>query len=139
MVDTVSISIDAAAKGTYEKIRRGAHWEVLCDNMRYISSLKSSGEINKIQLNFVVQKENYNEMRDFVILGKEWKADKIIFTPLRNWGTYSNESFSVHDVLSVESPYFKEIEKILTELKCEEGNLISEGILNKPDSISNEE
>jgi wyosine [tRNA(Phe)-imidazoG37] synthetase (radical SAM superfamily) len=46
-LSNLHVSIDSANKETYEKIRREVRWEVLCDNMEYISLLRVSCEIKR--------------------------------------------------------------------------------------------
>jgi len=73
------ISIDASDKETYEKLRRGAKWEILCENMNFVSELRKNNAIERLQLNFVIQNENYNQMEKFIDLGRQWNVDEIIF------------------------------------------------------------
>jgi len=126
MVDIVKVSVDAAEKETYERIRRGGHWETLCENMDYVSSLKASGDIKRIQMNFVVQKGNFKQMGDFVRLAKKWNVDKVNFTRLRNWGTFSNKEFKDSDVFLPENPFYNEAVSILQSLLREKETIISE-------------
>jgi len=88
----IKISIDAATKETYEKLRRGANFDILLDNLKFISRLKRQKEF-KLQAVFVMQKENYREMPGFVELMKKYDFDYISFVKLNNWGTYTKEEF----------------------------------------------
>lgn len=87
------ISIDAATEETYRKLRRGGDFEKLCKNMIYLSKLRKSQEISYLQINFVVQRENYLEMEKFIEWGLELGVDKVFFTKVLNWGTYTEEEF----------------------------------------------
>ena len=65
-VKYVEISVDAATKDTYEnKVRLNGKWDVLMDNLKFISTLD---QIECIQFDYVVQKVNYNEMIPFIDL-----------------------------------------------------------------------
>jgi len=120
MVNRIHVSIDAANKLTYEKLRRGGKWETLCENMEYISSLRVSNEIKNFTMSFVVQKENFRQMRDYVTLAKQWHADEVTFRRLKfNSGAYSTETYMENDVFSRENQHYDEAVKILTELKRE--------------------
>jgi MoaA/NifB/PqqE/SkfB family radical SAM enzyme len=121
MVDLVKISVDAARENTYEALRRGGVWKKLCENLKYISSLRKSGEINNMQLNFVVQKENLREMLDFVEFARELDVDTVAFIRLRNWGTCSEEEFIRCDVFSPQNLYYDEAMEMLNNLKQERG------------------
>ena len=90
---SMTISIDAATKETYEKIRAGGIFERLVKNMKFASQLRSSGELSYLRFNFVVQRENYHEMIKFVEWGEELGIDEVFFTKILNWGTYSQEDF----------------------------------------------
>lgn len=89
---SVGVSIDAVKKETYEKLRHG-NFDMLMKNLGMISKLREQGKIQFIYINFVVQKENMNEMIDFVELAKSHNADTIQFTKLNNWGTMTEEEY----------------------------------------------
>jgi molybdenum cofactor biosynthesis enzyme MoaA len=80
MIREIQISIDAASKETYEKIRRGGKWERLRDSINYMQELKRRKELSfALQACFVVQASNYNEIPAFVDLSREWGFDSIKF------------------------------------------------------------
>lgn len=89
----LTVSIDAASKETYEKIRRGGSFEQLQKNMLFASQLRKKGDLSYFRMNFVVQKANYREMTDFVKWGLELGADEVFFTKILNWGTYTEAEF----------------------------------------------
>lgn len=89
----MTVSIDAASPETYAKIRRGGNFEVLQKNMQYASELKKSGALRYLRFNFVVQRENYQEIPAFVEWGERLGVDEIFFTKILNWGTYTDEEF----------------------------------------------
>ncbi|MCL6588574.1 MAG: radical SAM protein [Firmicutes bacterium] len=80
----VSVSIDAASKETYEKIRRNGNWDILRKNLEFISELKRQNVFN-FAINFIVMKSNYREMKDFAELGLRLGCDRICFQKI--WGT----------------------------------------------------
>ena len=128
---SIGVSIDAASKDVYEKIRRGGKWETLCKNMEYISSLKISGLINKIIMRFVVQKGNFHQLEDFVSLGKKWYADTICFQRLINHGLLTPAIYAEEDVFSPENPLRAGTIRIITKLMREtEVKVLEEGCLN---------
>lgn len=89
----LTVSIDAATKDTYKRIRRG-NFDILKQNMEFASKLRKNGGLCYFRLNFVVQKENYKEMIPFVEWGQSLGVDEVFFTKILNWGTYSSEEFS---------------------------------------------
>lgn len=88
----VQISIDAATEETYKKLRCG-NFKSLIKNLEMLGNLRKEGKIQNLQFNFVVQKDNYKEMIKFIEMGKSFNADKILFTKLNNWGTYSKKEY----------------------------------------------
>lgn len=75
----ISVSIDAATKNTYERIRRHGRWEMLQENLKLISDLRKQRRFEEFSISFVVMKSNYQEMKQFVEMGIRLKADHIIF------------------------------------------------------------
>ncbi len=88
----VSISVDAATAVTYQKIR-GGDFKQLRQNLAMLADLRAKGEIRHFELNFVVQKDNYREMADFVRLAKRLHVDRVHFSHLNNWGTFTNREY----------------------------------------------
>ncbi len=90
----LTVSIDAATKETYEKIRRNGNFDILKANMEYAAKLRQTENgLVYFRLNFVVQRENYQEMPLFVDWGEQLGVDEVFFTKLLNWGTYTTEEF----------------------------------------------
>ena len=106
----ISISIDAATKETYEKIRRGGKWNDLIHNLEQMKKLREINFIKIFTLNFVISAENVQEIDKFIELGKKMSADRVSFTKLINWGTYSEEEFETQSV-------FDNAEKIKPQYK----------------------
>lgn len=88
-----TFSIDAATKETYERIRRGGNFDIIRKNMEFASKLRKSGELRYFRMNFVVQRENYEEMIAFTKWGEELGVDEVFFTKILNWGTYTADEF----------------------------------------------
>ena len=90
----LTVSIDAASQKTYESIRRNGNFDILKKNMAFASELRKKGELSYFRMNFVVQRENYQEMIPFVEWGEQLSVDEIFFTKILNWGTYTEEEFA---------------------------------------------
>lgn len=58
-VNRLAVSIDGATKETYEKIRKGANFKRTIDNLRRVAANKRK---TRIQINYVLQKDNYQEI-----------------------------------------------------------------------------
>jgi MoaA/NifB/PqqE/SkfB family radical SAM enzyme len=113
MVSTVSVSIDAAYGKTYEKLRPPGRWSTLMSNLEFLADLRRAGKIPSLWINFVVQKENYREMREFVALGERLGVDKIWFQKMANYGTFDQATFAKLDVCSPAHPEHAELLAIL--------------------------
>lgn len=110
------VSIDAAEKDTYEKLRRGGKWEILCENMNFVSELRKNNKIKGLQLNFVIQGENYNQIEKFVELGRKWNADEIVFQKITNLGTFTDEEFKKINIADKENLHYQELVNIMSRV-----------------------
>lgn len=93
-INSILVSIDAASKETYAKVRKGGDWNTLIENMKFLSQLRfRQKKIIHLQVNFIVQQSNYREMASFVRMFKEIKVDRIYFSLISDWGVMSEEVF----------------------------------------------
>lgn len=111
----VEISIDAATEKTYAVNRAPGDWNQLIRNMAFIGELRRSQQIGLLQLDFVVQENNWQEMRDFVLLGQQWNADRIVFSALNNWGTFSTEEYQHRAIHSPRHPLYLQLLDLLED------------------------
>lgn len=88
-VKSLQISLDAATGPTHELLRRGARWETMERNLAFAAELRRQGLVDRLNLRFTVQRENYREMGDAVDLCERIGADSIDFSRVTNWGTFS--------------------------------------------------
>jgi len=114
----IDVSIDAATKSTYEKIRKGGSWERLMSNLNFISNLRRKGEVPSFILNFVVMRSNYREIVKFARLGQQLKCDRILFQKVRgdicnNENIFENKDYNCLNEL-------KKIKRKALELDSEE-------------------
>jgi MoaA/NifB/PqqE/SkfB family radical SAM enzyme len=120
IIKTLEISIDASNKETYEIIRRGGNWEILMENLEFISTLK----LRNKRVSFVVQDTNYKEMENFYLLMRKKFNNKInvFFNKITNWGTYSDGEFLIKQIWNENHPEFnlflKELNKINKTYDC---------------------
>lgn len=112
----VYVSIDAFNKETYELLRRGGVWEILCNNMNFISKLRKCGEVSYLSLQFVVQKENYAQINDFILLAKNWSADTVELQRLTNWGSYSEQEYMEKDVFNPDNSSYDEAKSMIENI-----------------------
>ena len=88
----VSISVDAVCEETYKHLRCG-NFKILLNNLKMLSEERKKGNIEYLQFNYVVQRDNYKEMREFVKLAKSLNIDCVQFTKLGNWGTFKKKEY----------------------------------------------
>lgn len=64
------VSVDAATRETYEKIRKGCNWDSLQDNLRQIIAIKKEkhSPLPEICFRYIILKENAHEMPAFLDL-----------------------------------------------------------------------
>jgi MoaA/NifB/PqqE/SkfB family radical SAM enzyme len=115
-IKTIEVSIDAATKETYEKIRRGGNWERLNRNLNFISSIPT---IYNKSYSFVVQDTNYKEMKmfyDFISSLPHYHKNNynVYFGKILNWGTYTDDEFFIKQIWNELHPNFNDF---LVELK----------------------
>jgi MoaA/NifB/PqqE/SkfB family radical SAM enzyme len=127
-IKSVQISIDAASETTYHILRRGGDYQKLLSNLEFIKNLKNKGYLEFVGLAFVVQALNYKEMKNFVYLCKDFSFDQVIFSTIRNWGTFSPEEFSFHAVHLNSHPEHRDFlntlkDAIFTDSVVDLGNL----------------
>ena len=88
-----SVSIDAATKGTYEKVRCGGNFDRLMKNMEFLSELRKEGKVDEVIVNMIVQKANYKEIPDFIRWAKKLGFDGVYLSHIWNWGTFTEDEF----------------------------------------------
>jgi pyruvate-formate lyase-activating enzyme len=115
MLDVLSVSIDAARADTYERLRRPGKWPVLMNNLEVLAEMRRSRTIRRLQLNFVVQEDNYREILEFVALGKRFAVDNIWFQRLTNYGAFDEGTFTRADVTSPRHPEHASLLEILRD------------------------
>jgi pyruvate-formate lyase-activating enzyme len=119
----VEISIDAGTKDTYEnKTRLGGKWEVLLENLKFISTIKT---IKHLRISFIVQKDNYKEMyaatklmcelfKERISTSVLYEATTIFFGRIAQWNHMTKEETFNKDVAN---PNHSEHEQFIQELK----------------------
>jgi hypothetical protein len=107
-VKIMRISIDAATGPTHERLRRGARWPVMLENLAFAGDLTARGEIEQYTLAFTAQTGNYREMGDAVDLAKAVGATGICFGRILNWDTFTHDEYRDHAVFLTGHPEHEE-------------------------------
>lgn len=113
LIETVSISVDAATPETY-RLLRGAEFSVLLKNLAFLGDLRRSGCLKRLEINFLVQRDNFREMKAFVDLGREHNCSCVTFSRLENRDTFSESEYREHAVYREGHPDFRELLRLLS-------------------------
>ena len=103
----ITISVDASCGTTY-RINRKSSWSQLLNNIKFAASL-----VKKLQLNFVIQNNNFREMPDFVTMAWKYGASNVFFEPIGNWTNLSQTEYELQAVHLPSHPRHTEFLKIL--------------------------
>ena len=123
--NAISISIDAANPETYKKIR-GGNWDILQNNLKLLGKLRKENEFKWFQINFVVMKSNYKEIKDFALMGKKLGCDQVVFSKIfghtpgcleENINLFPNPKIFLKIKEILKEPIFKNHIINITELK----------------------
>jgi MoaA/NifB/PqqE/SkfB family radical SAM enzyme len=129
------VSVDAASKDVYEKVRRPGRWEVILENLEVMGSLERAGtfvrnraagdtpavrtDLNVVMeepytfvIAFVVQRENFRDMPAFVRLGEALGAG-VVFQKYYSFGHEAPAIYAAKDVTSSLHPDHLEFQAIL--------------------------
>ena len=90
------VSVDAATKETYEKVRCGGNFERLMKNMDFLSMLRKEKKVDDVKVILIVQRANYREIPDFIRWAKEKGFDAVNLSHIRNWGSFKDRDFYDH-------------------------------------------
>jgi len=108
---SIAFSIDAANAQTYRKVR-GADFEKLKNNLNFVKDLKKQGKIAELMFFFVVQKENFREMEDFVQFANDFSADSVLFNKM-NQGRRDDLFYQENAVHQPQHPDYQELVQII--------------------------
>jgi pyruvate-formate lyase-activating enzyme len=114
-VASAEISIDAARETTYLQNRRGGDWQRLLDNLAFISTLRSAGPLSWVKIHMVVQENNFEEMPQFVELGKRFGFDAVYFSRLLDWEVLSKAEIEARSVHKAGHPRHAEFLRVLKD------------------------
>jgi MoaA/NifB/PqqE/SkfB family radical SAM enzyme len=93
-ISYIGISIDGASAAIYEKLRLGGNFDKLIRNIEYLAKMPDRKTYHiSLNLNMIVQAENYKEMIPLIELGRRIGVDKVGFTYMYNWGTFMQNEY----------------------------------------------
>lgn len=118
-IDFLNISVDAAREETYKIVRKNGNFTKLKMNLDYLDSMIIAGNLPNLegwQSNFIVQKDNFREIKEFV----EWQLGytsltKIWTNLIAQWHHMSDEEFKDMAIWQDENPMQAELIEILKD------------------------
>mgnify|MGYP003664302293 CR=1 FL=1 len=113
-IDVVYISIDAATPETYA-INRGGNFEKLMENLHFVGTLMSKGDIKEFTLSFVVQANNYREMPAFAVLAESVNASAVVFIQIGNTGVFTGEELGRRAVHLPSHPEHQQLVEVMQD------------------------
>ena len=113
-LNELGVSIDGATQDTYEKLRLGGKWDKINDNLECIAELKQRHNFRFI-LHFVVQKDNYHEMEDIILLGKKYNADRVWLNKMEDWNV--NPNFGDVNIFQASHPLHEDYTNRLKQIQ----------------------
>jgi len=122
-ITRLNISVDAACKETYEKVRRGASWEKLLLTLEYVRDFIKPKQPLIFGSFFTIHSENFREIPRFVELMEEYKCDYILLAELRRFGQ-TEEHFHERNVTSLNHPLYTEYLKVLEHPSIKNSKII---------------
>jgi len=75
-LDFITVALDGAKKETYEKYRKGGDFDQVIKNIRLLTKEKEKTLL--VELQFIVMKENENEIENIQRLAKELKVNRLV-------------------------------------------------------------
>ena len=113
-IQSVTFSIHAACKETYDKIVRYGNFDKVLQNLEWVSSLKKEGKIKDLTMVFVVHKLNYKDMPNFVKLAEKFDA-VASFRYYRQWTNNTEYDYKDMAVFEKFHPEYNDFVKILKD------------------------
>lgn len=112
-VQQIRISFDAATKETYYKTRYPGDFDHLMENVRFIAEQRKTHAF-RLMSDFVVQQDNYKEMKQYIEILLDYEFDSIAFSRIEQWSMPEDE-FNRKAVWKPEHPEFNEYCAILED------------------------
>jgi hypothetical protein len=116
LIRSTTISIDAARPETYAVNRRGGEFSRLLERLAFVAELRATGPLEYLEIHMTVQANNYNEMPEFVELGRRYNCDRVTFHQMIDWGTFSASEFTARAVQMPDHPEHRTFVEMLSHL-----------------------
>ena len=118
-LDYINISLDGASKEVYEKIRVGAKYEKVIENIKRLVAVRGNKEKPHISIWFVGLESNYHEIPGLIRLAKELGVNHVNIQSAHSWGKdyMQDKTIGINNAMSKALSILKEADKLAKELK----------------------
>ena len=114
-ISDIRISFDAGSEEVYRMTRIGGNWDNLIKNVKFLLDVVRKNNFKtKVSADYVVQKNNYEDLPRYVELCKELGIEINQTQKMWNWGTWDEETFKAmnayhpaHEEYNKVKEYFK--------------------------------
>lgn len=112
--DWISFSVDGATSETYERIRQGAQFDTVVQNIQALHEIKAAraSRAPKMMMVFVMMKENFHELPTYVELANELGVEQIIF---KNLDVILNDDDDQRRLFDHDGPRIGELNTLIAE------------------------
>ena len=111
-VSELRISFDAGSEEIYKLTRVGGDWGRLIENTKLVVNLINENKFKtKVTADFVVQKNNYKDLPEFVEVCKNLNIKPNTMQKMWNWGTWDTETFNDMNVYHPNHPLYEDVKK----------------------------
>lgn len=111
----IMVSVDAGNEADYQITRRGGNWHTLLNNLEFLGRRKKEHAYKFLRLNFIVQRDNFRGIPEFIRLGKTIGATHCALSLLNDWGTWTREEFAARTVWSRDHDLFEEFLTVMAD------------------------
>lgn len=113
------VSIDGSAKGSFEKIRIGANFDQVIENIEYLAELRKKTGKPRIIVHFTASNNNINELPEIVKLSKKIGAEFLEIQDMHYWGKTENKPEVKSKTLYSDKEQFELSKKYINESMLE--------------------
>ena len=118
-IEFMNISVDAATEETYKIVRKGGNFTKLVNNLEVFDNMVQQNLFPRLtgwQTNFIVQRDNFRELKQFVEWQVTFKTIRYIWTNLiAQWYHLEDDEYNEMAIWRDGSPYQQELIDILKD------------------------
>ncbi|MDJ0621557.1 MAG: SDR family NAD(P)-dependent oxidoreductase [Desulfocapsaceae bacterium] len=109
-INWIGFSVDGADKETYDFIRRGSDFDVICKNIKYLTDNRVD-TLPMTMINFVIMQSNYHQLEKIIQLAHDLGVDQVNFKQCDVIRGEHGKEFGLFD--SEETKKVKQLKKAL--------------------------